>query len=322
MRVALLVVLVMFLAGCGYPGEPKPPALMRPAKVLDLAAVERGAKIVATFTMPEETTEGLPIEGLADVELRMGVMPPVWNQGEWESNSERIPVPPVVVAPKKIVIAEIDASKYAGKSVVIEVRVHGPRGRDDGWSNMVRLEVVPALPVPRNLQAVDAPNAVHLQWIASAPEFRIFRRLSTETAWTPIGNSTQAQYDDLSFAYGRIWQYYVQAVRKVGDNWAESDVSPVIAFEPKDRFPPAVPAGLGAISGTKTIELFWDRDTDADLAGYRVYRNGVKVADALVTPTYSDKDVVVGAKYSYQVSAVDQVGNESLKSTPVEALME
>jgi fibronectin type 3 domain-containing protein len=48
----------------------------------------------------------------------------------------------------------------------------------------------------------------------------------------------------------------------------------------------------------------------------------VKVAEGLQTPSFSDKDVVAGSKYSYQVSAVDQAGNESAKSVAADATME
>jgi fibronectin type 3 domain-containing protein len=108
----------------------------------------------------------------------------------------------------------------------------------------------------------------------------------------------------------------------VGDRWLESDASATITFAPVDRFPPAVPTGLIVIAGTHTVELSWDAVADSDLAGYRIYRNGVKIADAVMTAAYSDKDVVAGTKYSYQVSAVDATGNESVKSGAQEVTME
>ena len=214
-----------------------------------------------------------------------------------------------------------DAARFSGKIVVIGLRVHGPKGRDDGWS-ITQLEVVAPLPAPLNLKAVDVPNGVHLQWSAVAPAFRIFRKQPGDTDWTQIGESTQDSYDDLSIVYGKTWQYYVQSVRKTGDNLLESDASETYAFTPVDRFPPAVPSGLIVITGTKTIELAWDAVLDADLAGYRVYRNGQRIADAVMTLSYSDKDVVAGKAYSYQVSAVDQAGNESKPCAAVEKTME
>jgi hypothetical protein len=332
-----MAVAAVILSGCGYAGEPKAPALRRPDKVTDLGAVERGKKIVITFTLPLETTEGLPIQGDQDVELRVGVIPNPWNQSEWENKSERVPVPghqpaPVTMVGRKIApttdrtafyrAVEIDAAKYTGKTIVMGVRVHGPKGRDDGWSNIVQLDVQPVLPVPVNLKAADARDAVHLEWSADAPSFRIYRKKPADADWTLAGESTQASFDDKSIDYGKPLQYFVRSLRKVGDNWLESDDSASITWTPKDVFPPAVPSGLIVISGTKTIELVWDRVSDSDLAGYRVYRNGQKIADALVTPAYSDKDVVTGTKYSYRISAVDQAGNESQQCAAMDAVLE
>jgi hypothetical protein len=310
---------------------------MRPTKVADLTVVERGAKIEVTFTLPDQTTEGLPIPGDADAEVRIGVSPVPWNQGEWESNSERLPVAESIKPPKaktkpdpkattdKTLLrrtVNADAAKYAGKPVVIGVRVHGPKGHDDGWSILSPLEVVTPLPTPANLRATDAANAVHLQWTANAPQFRIFRKLPEEKEWVQIGESTQASYDDTTFTYGKKWDYYVLSVRKAGDNWAESEESQTFTFEPHDRFPPAVPVGLIVIPGTRTIELVWDRVADADLAGYRVYRDGQKIADNVVAPAYSDHDAMAGKKYRYEVTSFDETGNESAKSTAIEAAME
>jgi hypothetical protein len=367
--VPVLVTAAILLAGCGYAGDPKPPALRRPMKISDLSVVERGAKIVIAFTLPAETTEGLPITGSPDVELRAGIAPAPWSQSSWETSAERVAVPehraavgasgatgpppasgrapnakqaakpgtrqagkaPVVVdkaALRRTV--QLDAAKYTGKTLAVGVRVHGPQGRDDGWV-IASLEVLPVLPVPLNLKAADAPDAVHLQWTADAPAFRIFRRLASErlapekeasAEWAQIGESTQASFDDKAFDYGKKWQYYVQSVRKVGDNWMESDASPTIEWTPKDIFPPAVPTGLVVISGVRTIELSWDPVSDNSLKGYRVYRNGKQVGGDLTTPAYSDKDVVTGTKYSYQVSAVDEAGNESQKCAPMDTTLQ
>lgn len=357
--VPVMVLAVALLTGCGYAGEPKPPELKRPGKVKNLDVVERGDKIIVTFTLPLETTEGLRIAEPPDVELRVGVATATWNLAEWEKNSDRIAVqagpwpapPPKAPRPKKLAkptatgkaakkakettaaakaadqamlvrTVDIDPTKYADKTVVIGVRVHGPSGLDDGWSRLISLEVKPVLAPPRELKAANVRDAVHLQWAANAPEFRIFRKAPADSDWEQIGDTTQPSFEDKAIEYGKILQYRVESVRKTGDIWQESDFSDAISWTPKDEFPPSVPAGFVTISGTRTIELSWDRVPDSDLAGYRVYRNGVKVADDLQINSYSDKDVVVGMKYSYQVSAVDQAGNESGKSAAAEATME
>jgi hypothetical protein len=336
---ALLLVAVLLLTGCGYEGDPKPPALMRPLKATDLSAVEHGAKIVVSFTLPSETTEGLPIHPAPDVELRIGALPSPWNLEKWVAGSDRVPVPsqpavpipanaPATPATTRARLArrvEIDAAQYVGKSAVVGVLVHGPKGRDDGWVTF-GIEVVPVLSAPRDVKATDAPNAVHLTWVGDAPSYRVFHRLMAGNAadadWVPIGTSTTSSFDDKTFEYGKTWQYYVQATRSAGDGTAESEASVALTFTPKDIFPPAVPTGLTVIVGAKSAELSWDSVTDADLAGYRVYRNGLKIADSLTTPSYSDKDVVVGGQYRYQVSSVDLSGNESEKSAAFSLTME
>jgi hypothetical protein len=92
----------------------------------------------------------------------------------------------------------------------------------------------------------------------------------------------------------------------------------------KDIYPPAVPTGLQAVySGpgqTPFIDLLWAPVTDADLAGYNVYRretDGVSAkinSDLVKTPAYRDTAVTLGKTYLYSVSAVDERGNESLRS--------
>src|SRR5580692_2782712 len=91
-----------------------------------------------------------------------------------------------------------------------------------------------------------------------------------------------------------------------------------------DVFPPAVPTGLQAVfsgPGQKAfIDLVWAPVTDADLAGYNIYRSegggpAIKLNVELVrAPAYRDANVQAGKHYSYSVSSVDQRGNESGRS--------
>jgi len=368
--VPALAAVAAVLAGCGYTGAPQPPALLRPERVRDLAAAQRGSKIDVTFILPEETTEGLPIERPPDIEMRIGPGPDPWDQAMWAASSERIPVPawqPLRTPPAAARVRSkstagknmgaagasggmtaaqlrraarqtaaattaerrqwysreiaIDAAAYTGKPAVIGVKVHGPKGRDDGWS-FVTLNVLPPLPVPQSVTPSDARNAVHLQWTAAAPQFRIFRKRPADADWTQIGESTQPAFDDATAGYGSAWEYSVESVRQAGEKWLESERSGTVTFTPQDRFAPEQPTGLSVIAGAATIELSWNSVTDADLAGYRVYRGGVKIADGLAAAVYSDKDVTAGSHYVYQVSAVDQAGNESERSAAQEITMQ
>jgi hypothetical protein len=104
----------------------------------------------------------------------------------------------------------------------------------------------------------------------------------------------------------------------------EGEDSPVVLVVTKDIFPPAVPTGLQAVfSGVSQqafVDLTWTPNTEADLAGYYIYRRTegqqpVKINSGLVkTPASRDSSVQPGTRYFYSVSAVDLRGNESARS--------
>lgn len=311
---AIFAAMSVFVTGCGYIGDPLPPALRRPLGVTDLAAVQRGPNLVITFTIPQATTEGLPLHGDEQVELRVG--PPAPDVNAWAKGAER----PRVKAAGDVARAEVPASKWYNQTVNIAVNVHGPTGNSLGWSPYVAVMVVPALPKPEGLRAENAPDAVHLTWHAGAPEFRIFRKLPDAAGLgMQIGTSAKPEYTDNTIEYGKTYDYTVQSVEMTATGYAESEVSATNSFSPKDTFPPAVPTGLTAVPGSRSIDLVWDRNTEKDFAGYRVVRDGRQIAEGITAPAFSDRDVKPGTKYRYQVSALDNAGNESAESAVAEA---
>ena len=92
-----------------------------------------------------------------------------------------------------------------------------------------------------------------------------------------------------------------------------------------DTTAPNAPSNFtGTAPSVGTISLDWFNNSESDLAGYNVYRsttsgsNFVKQNASLVTfSNYSDSNVVDGTVYFYQVSAVDNTGNESTFSTEI-----
>jgi len=90
-----------------------------------------------------------------------------------------------------------------------------------------------------------------------------------------------------------------------------------------DTAPPATPAGLAAVNEAPAgVRVQWNDNSEADLAGYRVYRavasggpfSLISGASLVSASEYVDASHPDSAALWYQVSAVDDAGNESARS--------
>ncbi|MDX2152021.1 MAG: hypothetical protein SFV54_14885 [Bryobacteraceae bacterium] len=320
MRIVLLLAAAALLAGCGYPGDPLPPALNIPEKVTDLRALQRGDRILIEFTIPPLTTEALPLSKVSEVELRLGPGgEPPFNIDRWAASASRAEV---AASTPGLVQLSVPAAPWAGQELFIAVRAAGPSGRKAVWSDVAVLTALPPIPKPSNLTAQSASGGVRLEWQGTGP-FRVYRRAPSDPEYTLLAKSGDPSFVDPSALYGRPFEYRVQSAVPAGNGEAESEPSDPVSITPEDRFPPAVPGGLTAVAGASTVELAWERNSEADLAGYIVYRAEgdaplAKHAGRLPTPAFSDRAVESGKRYRYAVASIDALGNESKPSPPVE----
>jgi hypothetical protein len=317
----LLLLAALLCSGCGYIGEPLPPALQIPQRVGDLSAVEHGGEIAIGFTLPAHTTDGLAIRKPVDIELGVGVAPVPFQEQTWAAAAK---VFNLNSSDQRNVEFSVPAVEWIGKDVRIGVRVLGANGRTAGWSNLFVLSVVPPLEPPGRPAANAVPDGVRISWPGSAPRYRIYRRVGNEPA-VAIGESDHPEYVDTNTVYGTTYGYWIEGIRTGGDIHAVSQDSAEVSITPEDRFPPAVPTNLAAVASTGSIELLWDRNTASDLAGYRIYRaqgTGVpaKIAETRESPSYSDHKIEAGKIYRYAVTAFDNAGNESAMSGSIEVM--
>jgi hypothetical protein len=322
-RFLLPVTAGCLLAGCGYVGEPLPPALNIPERVPDLRVVQRGGAIVADFTIPGLTTETLPMAEVGAVDLRAGTMPGSdFNVNAWAESAKKYPSGERKAGPATF---EIPAADWTGQEIAIAVRLQHPRGRFSAWSNIVALRVTPPVPPPTALRAESVAEGVRLTWSAAEPslEYRIYRREGSEKAPAAIGTSPKPEFLDPAVSYGKSYEYSVEALRKSGEREAQSLPSSSVTVPREDHFAPSVPRGLTAVAGTGSIELAWPPSPEGDLAGYRIYRAApggdfTLIAEGGPAASYSDRGVEAGKVYRYAVSAVDQLHNESARSEVLE----
>lgn len=297
LALAALCVLLM-LAGCGYPGDTRPPSLSLPVPVHDLVAVQRGQKIVVQFTVPRISTDGLTLKDSPDLELQIA-----------ESKFH-------VRGDKAIAQTDETATPFAGQTVKIFVRARNDQGKDAGLSNIVELKVIPSLLAPTDLEAKAVAAGVQLTWKSVDRKFRVVRATPDEKNFTPVGEADARTFTDTTAEFGKPYRYEVQAIDPASTPPAESDLSTEISITPKDTFAPAVPTNLTAVVGTASIELLWDRNTESDLAGYRIFRDGKQIGESKDAPSFSDHSIERGKRYIYTVSAYDRTGNPSAQSEP------
>jgi hypothetical protein len=265
-----------------------PPTLDIPVTITDFRAWEDGDKIEFAFTLPNLTTENLPLTSVRSIELRIG---------ESEPQSKRIAL---AVGKPGPMTGEIPARDWIGKSTVLDVRATGPKGKPSAWSNPVSLVVIQPLATPSTPKAQNVVQGVELTWTGMGPRYRIFR---AEGDGQPqkLADSDGPPYLDATTAFGTHYRYLIQAIAAENQWSVVSDAAEIIP-----------------------IELSWTRNTETDFRGYNIFRSVdnasfEKIASFVEKPTFSDSKVEAGKKYRYTVSAVDLTGNESIQSAPVEA---
>jgi fibronectin type 3 domain-containing protein len=102
-----------------------------------------------------------------------------------------------------------------------------------------------------------------------------------------------------------------------------SSLSERVTYFIQDNVAPSVVENVNAEWIGDCIELTWAVSPETDMEGYRVYRsenlaNGTQIySETLINPLepyFLDSDVIEGRQYFYQITAVDNSGNESAKS--------
>lgn len=322
----VLLMLVVCLVGCGYIGPVLPPSPDIPNPVTDLAAIEKGDQVNITFSVPPRTTDSLVIKRYDVIDLAIGPAETPFDFEKWSASAQHfeLPAPPPndPDAPRPQPMSKtLPAAEWNGKHVVVAVRTSVKKeDHFSQWSNRALLDVIsPLTPPVINVEATK--KGYLLTWAdeGAGVHYVIFRRGPTDKALLQIGTSDEPLYLDSTSQWETPYTYTVVAQ----NGSAESEQSNEVSITHRDTFPPEIPASIAALAGPASIEVSWSRSPDADLKGYYVYRstNGgdfARVGDLINVPNFSDHTVEHGKSYRYEISAVNQNGYESAKSSPTE----
>lgn len=319
---------------------PQPPSLKLPEPVTNLTVQRVGNQIDLRWTMPKRTTDNVLLEG--------GQTAEIWRRaGSGESEKVgRVTLAPAVEASFADVLpAPLLSGAPRPLTYVVELENHA--GRSAGPSNAAYTAAGTAPAKIANLQARAQSDGIELNWAPTdgIETVRIHRVLVEEKPPAKEGRKPQVPAEqvleftgedrgmvlDQDAALDHVYAYTVQRVAKIalGNRNVEVDSAPSepVTVNARDVFPPAVPQGLQAVadSDAHAIDLSWQPDSDADLAGYIVYRRKagsgavpVRISGAEPDPSFRDMKAEPGYEYEYSVSAVDKDGNESARSAEIQ----
>jgi hypothetical protein len=350
--------LCLLLAGCAQLGPPLPPSLELPKPPADLRASRKGDHVTLTWSEPTLTTDRQNVRYIGPTLICRSLDPEITACGNAAATLPAPPASLQKPASRRG--AQKPATQHsapqtytdtlpaamqshdAAAEVTYAVEVLNRNSRSAGVSNRVHVPAIATLPPPTDLAAQLTGDGVVLTWTSAAEpvnsqglqlRYRIYRRdeitnKDTIAGEVPLDESGPAHFTDSTLEWEKTYLYRVTAVsilkRPNSDVQIEGDDTPPVRVIAHDLFPPAIPAGLQAAysgEGQKSfIDLIWAPVTNADLAGYNIYRsdtNGpaIKLNSELVkSPAYRDSAVASGKTYTYSVSAVDVRGNESQRS--------
>lgn len=348
----LASVLTAALAGCGTPGAPQPPSLNLADRVADLSAVRAGNEVTLTWTCPKKNTDKILLKGEIAVRVcrREGA-------GTCEIAGAGTQAAPGAKASYVDALPPALAAG-SGRALHYFVELTNRNGRSAGLSNGASV-LAGAAPGPvSGLRATVRKEGVELHWEADASqaEVRLERKLISPAKRErpsergPMAPEPEAAEQNLLVEHGaqtggaldksvrfdESYEYRAQQViRLTVDNQPlelAGEWSAPVRVDVLDVFPPEAPRGLVAVATTppegaqgaeahSSIDLSWEPDTEADLAGYIVYRREeggewqrISGEQPVAGPAFHDANVAPGHAYFYAVSAVDQKGHESGRS--------
>ena len=357
---AAATVLASLLASCASPGPPRPPSLHLPAIVTDLTAQRVGDRVRLHWTTPSRTTDNLSLAGPITAEI---CREPANTAAPTANSAACVVVLHLAVKPGPSEAADLLPPALAADPVLplgYRLRMLNTEGRSAGASTAAIVPSGSAPPPVAGLHVTATRDGAVIEWqpLTSVAVVELQRSLVVTGKPRPeakkkssmgLSRSEPSEIQlrsadpkaapsadpggtlDRGAQRGESYTYRAQRLRTVvidGKTFElRSELSPPITLEVNDTFPPPTPTGLASVpsgsNGKAAIDLSWQPGTDADLAGYNVYRRAATggyerlTAKPVLGPAYTDSTVAPGSSYTYRVTAVDGSGNESAPSGEV-----
>jgi len=323
--------------------------------VRDLSAARVGGTVELKFTLPQRTTDNLPIR-------EAGVKATLCRGGE---SQPCLPVPTLQNVTLGVSIGaslaertvtwrdELPTTEASGEPRLLLYRVElsNLEGKTAGWSDPAYAAAGAAPAAVTGLRAEETRAGVLLAWQPGGSKEEVLLRrervspppganpAETEPVWleSHANGPTADETIDPSASEDTPYRY-VAARRKVvetGGHKVElrSALSAPVEITWKNAFPPPAPVGLSAApyseGGAFAVDLVWEPVQEPGLKGYLVTRqaldadgttfgNPEKLTPQPVDlPAFHDATAKQGVRYQYSVQAVSAKGVEGKVATVV-----
>jgi hypothetical protein len=297
------IVALLLPAGCAKVADPLPPLVQVPATTKDLRLTQLGTEAQLTFPTPPPDIGAVAVYKQCGPEVK-------WEDLEPLARVELSKLP-AGEAPGRLSYADPTA---AASDCRYAIRLVSGKKRLSPLSNVCVTSPVAAPLAPTNLRADVRSDEILVTWdppredVHGAPA-RVVGYLVNGKTKVP-GPS----YEDKSFQFGKPDVYYVQAVSRAENPLTLSVRSQELTVTPVDIFGPKPPTTVSGLLTEGKVQLVWDASEATDFKAYRVYRGTDparmdRVAE-VTTPNYTDTEPPAAAAIYYQISVVDQLGNE------------
>jgi hypothetical protein len=333
---------------CGKKGPPLPPLSRLPVAPGDFVASRRGATAEVRLVVPGTNTDGSRPADLVRVDIYAMSSADAVTDDEVVRRGQRIgmleinpppdpdedpdaPRPPNEKttgidqgAPGQVSESIPDADGGGIRYYVsVGVNKRGRRGPVSRRS-AVPLGSAPDAPPPPKISYDE--KAVTVSWPDALPEaaaagVEVYdatngKRLTDK----PV---TGASFADQRIEWGAERCYTIGRLAEIENLSVESESSDKTCVTLEDTFPPAAPTGVTAVAAEGSVNLIWNANAEADLAGYLVLRGTGGEKPKPITPkpiqetTFRDM-VPSGTRATYAIQAVDKAGNVSAMSETTE----
>lgn len=281
-----LALAAVLIAACGRKTLPVPPQEAIPEPITDLQFVQDESRINLTWTYPQRTTVGTDLPGLESfLVLRAVVAEADYCPGCPVSFSSALEVEAdkAIIDPKQRLARYTETILRPGHRYLYKVQSKaGWRLISDDSNTVSFFWDSPAL-APEEVTAETGDGRITLGWqpvaklvngeaIGPALLYQVYRGQSPE-ALRPVGEAVAATtYTDSGLVNDQPYHYQVRAVREKNGTRLAGLASHAVSVAPKDLTPPAPPRQLTGVLVAGGVKLLWERSTEKDLAGYRLYR--------------------------------------------------